>query len=190
MDNNSSLVSAAVSLVDFFEENNFPYMLAGSIAGIAWGDLNIGSDIEAFISVDSFEIPGFITAIKTKFDMLSSDPVRIINKTQSLSLEERTSGIRINLFFAVLPFEKKAIERAVELNFSSYMIKICTAEDFILSKIAQDPDFDMSSIQGIINNCNLKLDMDYLDLKVKELAGILGSEDIYTRYNEYLNAGY
>jgi hypothetical protein len=60
-------------------------------------------------------------------------------------------GIGIDIALGALPFEERAVERAVMIEMEpGASVKLCTPEDLIVMKAFADRDLDWNDIRGII----------------------------------------
>ena len=92
-----------------------------------------------------------------------------------------TEGIGIDIALGALPFEEKAIERAVLIEMEpGAAVKLCSPEDLIIMKAFADRDLDWNDIRGIlVRQGSSRLDWDHIIehltplCEAKEAPGIL-----------------
>jgi hypothetical protein len=89
-----------------------------------------------------------------------------------------------NLFWGVgsLPFERAAIRRARLMSVAGQRVRICTAEDLIITKIVSDRPRDREDVAGIIRTQGAGLDRGYLDPLIEGLAAEMGRPDLFDFY--------
>ena len=180
----SALENALTSLARFLGTENIGYMVIGGMANAVWGEVRATLDVDATIWVEDSEIENFVSALKTHYDPLVTDPRAFIAETRVLPLQTR-DGIRIDLIFGALPYEKDAIDRAVEISVADTPVKFCTAEDLILHKIISDRPRDLDDAHGIICRRRETLDLGYLDPRIQELSDALERPEIMLRWKKW-----
>ena len=122
---------ALVGLASVLEERNIPYMVIGGLANAVWGEPRATLDIEVTVWIEDREMARMIGELTSVFPALTADPVAFVGQTRVLPLES-DQGVRIDVIFGLLPFEREAIERAVPIAMAGAQVKFCTAEDLVL----------------------------------------------------------
>jgi len=95
---------------------------------------------------------------------------------------ETERGFRVDVIFGSLPFERAAIRRARLMSVAGQRVRICTAEDLIITKIVSDRPRDREDVAGIIRTQGVGLDRGYLDPLIEGLAAELGRPDLLDFY--------
>lgn len=119
------------------------------------------------------------------FRILPGDSLAFVRTTRVLPLETK-EGVRVDLIFGQLPYEERAIRRAVVHEPAGLGIRVCTAEDLIVHKIISDRAQDREDIRGIIQRRGAQLDRAYLDPIVEGLARELARPDLLAFYRACL----
>lgn len=168
------------------KEQNIPYMLIGGIANLIWGRPRLTRDLDIVVMCRQESIPGFLQQLDRSFRVLPRDPVSFVKETRVLPLIAK-DGTPIDLIFARLPYEEAAISRAVEIAFEGVKVRVCTAEDLIIHKVISERAIDREDVRGIISTQGARLDRDYLDPIIGELAGFFDRPEIWSYYLGCLN---
>lgn len=163
-----------------------PHMLIGGLAATVWGESRSTIDIDVTVWVEEQDIPRVVAAIVSTKDLspLPRDPAAFIRETRVLPLRG-LGGVRIDLVFGILPFEKSAIRRAVRRQVAGVEVPVCTAEDLILHKIISDRARDLEDIEGILRRRFRELDLRYLEPRIAELATLLEKAEIRARWRAW-----
>ena len=82
-------------------------------------------------------------------------------------------GVRIDVIFALLPFELDAIRRARDVSVAGWTVRVVTVEDLILMKIISERPRDVADAEALVRRRARDLDRDYLEPRVRELATAL-----------------
>ena len=94
-------------------------------------------------------------------------------------------NLRIDIIFGALPFEKDALDRAVEVKIGNSFIKICTAEDLILFKIISERSKDIEDVRSILRFQKENLDYIYLEPRIMELSDLLDRPGIRQKWDKW-----
>ena len=130
----TSQEQALVRLARQLSDLEVPYMVIGGVANAVWGEPRATLDIDVTLAAETSECSRLIEGLASEFTPLISDPQGFVEKTRVLPVQSRT-GVRVDLIFGLLPFEREAIARAVSVNVQGVEVAFCTAEDLILLKI-------------------------------------------------------
>lgn len=86
-------------------------------------------------------------------------------------MAEVAGGVRIDLIRAGLPYEEEAIRRARLLELGGARVRVASAEDLILHKLASERARDRGDVAGVIRRKRGALERTYLDPPGPELSG-------------------
>lgn len=173
-----------VDLAEFLARHRIDYMVIGGLANIVWGEPRATLDIDITIWVEEAEIPTVVRDFVGEFRGLTGDPVAFVRDTRVLPLES-AQGVRIDVVFGLLPFERDAIGRAVTVEIAGAAVRICTAEDLILMKIISERDRDLADAEKITSRRFRELDLDYIEPRIRELAELVGRAEIVGRWESW-----
>jgi hypothetical protein len=166
---------------------SLPYMVIGGMANAVWGVPRATLDVDVSVWVESSEISERIDALGQAFTILVPDPEAFVRETHVLPLKD-ARGVRIDVIFAMLPYEQQAIRRAVQRDVLDTKVSFCTAEDLVLHKIISDRPRDIDDVRQVLARQSATIDRSYLDPRVKELADVLEQPEIWHRYQSNLAA--
>jgi hypothetical protein len=153
-------------------ERRIPYMVVGGLANAVWGEPRATLDIDVTVWVEDRELARVIGELTSVFPALTTDPVDFVRKTRVLPLESG-EGIRVDVIFGLLPFEREAIERSVPMKMAGVQVSFCTAEDLVLMKIVSARERDLADAKAIVLRRLRDLDLGYLEPRIAELAAFL-----------------
>ena len=118
------------------------------------------------LTVDEANLAGAVTDLTAAFRPLVEDPLEFLRETRVLPLESE-EGVRIDVVFGLLPFEREAIARAVPIVVAGTPVRFCTAEDLILMKIISTREQDLADAEEVtVRRINL-LDLGYLEPRIR-----------------------
>lgn len=173
----NSLLQSLEIIVNWLEKKEIPYMVFGGIANSLYGNPRQTFDIDIKISLcTDRETTDLIDALRTIATVLPENPMKFITETNVLPITVK--GVRVDLVFARLPFEKDAIERSDVKQFLSFDIKVCRVEDFILQKVVSTRAKDWDDIAMVVCLQKETIDWDYLLSHCRQLAEFLSDSEI------------
>jgi predicted nucleotidyltransferase len=94
-------------------------------------------------------------------------------------------GVRIDVIFALLPFELDAIRRARDVPVAGRTVHVVSVEDLILMKIISERPRDAADVEALLRLRARELDRDYLEPRIRELATALEREEILDRWRRW-----
>lgn len=184
------LEEGLISLACFFNQRKIPYMIIGGVANIFWGVPRTTLDIDVTIQIKEKDYGSLIHDLKEEnYFIRTKQPLEFIRKKKVLPVD--TPGkMRVDLIFAALAYEMRAIRRARLEKVGGEKVRICSPEDLILHKIISERPQDQEDVRGIIRRLGeKKLDRTYLDPLIKGLASELVKPSMWSSYLEYLEQG-
>jgi Nucleotidyltransferase of unknown function (DUF6036) len=160
------------------------YAVVGGIANAVWGEPRATIDVDVTVAVDEDDLPTTVPAIARGFRVPVPDPVAFVQQTRVLPLDT-ADGVRIDVIFALLPFELDAIRRARDVTIADRTVHVVTPEDLILMKIISERPRDVADAEAIVRRRIADLDLAYLEPRIRELATALESDAILNRWRKW-----
>ncbi len=154
-----------------------PYMMVGGLANAVWGEPRATIDVDVTVWVDESALSGFIARLSETFRILVEHPLDFARQTRVVPLESR-EGVRVDVILGLLPFEREALERAVTVQIAGSPVRVVTAEDLIIMKIASTRPRDLDDARGVARRRRAELDLAYLEPRIAELAALLERPEI------------
>ena len=176
----NSLEETLVRLHRALEAAALPYMVIGGIANAQWGIPRATLDVDVTVWAEEAQLASAVEALCARFPPLTEEPLAFVRETRVLPLD--ISGVRADVLFGLLPYERSAIERAVERKVAGVPIRFCTAEDLILHKVISDRPRDLEDVRGILAAQRGKLDLGYLEPRIRKLSELLTRPSIWEAY--------
>ncbi|MGD1148670.1 MAG: DUF6036 family nucleotidyltransferase [Thermoanaerobaculaceae bacterium] len=176
--------SALLALAALLEKEHVPYMVIGGLANAVWGEPRATLDIDVTVWVDESGVAGAVDVLSKAFQVVAEDPLAFVKESRVLPLESE-HGVRLDVVFGLLPFERDAIARAVPIEIAGMSVRVCTPEDLILMKIISDRERDLADAEGVTLRRIRDLDLGYLEPRIRELADLLGKAEIIRRWESW-----
>ena len=179
----NALEQAVGSLARFLEEQHVPYMVIGGIANLVWGEPRSTLDVDASVLVEEATWPEFMKALRRSFHVIPKNPLGFLRDTHVLPVET-AEGVRIDLLWARLPYEHKAIARATMEEVAGCRVRVCRPEDLIIHKIVSDRSKDREDVRAIVRHQGSRLDRRYLNQAIRDLSRALDQPELLIFLNE------
>lgn len=178
----NALERAVGSLASFLEQRRVPYMLIGGIANLVWGEPRSTLDVDAAVLVEETAWPGLIAALRQQFRVIPKEALAFLRETHVLPIQTE-DGVRIDLVWARLPYEHKAIARATVEEVAGHHVRVCRPEDLIIYKIVSERPKDREDVRAIVRHQGPRLDRRYLTQNVRSLSQALDQPELLTFLN-------
>ncbi|MGQ9780318.1 MAG: nucleotidyl transferase AbiEii/AbiGii toxin family protein [Bacillota bacterium] len=172
------LVATLKALTEVLGRLGARYMIIGGLANMVWGTTRFTADIDLVLALSEEAVPELAAKLaEAGFSVLVPEPGEFVEQTRVLPVRS-PKGLRVDLIFALLPFEHRAIARAVPISFGEVEVPCCTAEDLIILKAVSERPKDREDIRGILARMGTKLDVGYLLPIIREMAALLERPDL------------
>ena len=176
------LERAVSALARCLEERRVPYMVIGGIANLVWGEPRSTLDVDASVLVEQSAWPTLIAELRKTFHVIPKHPLAFLRDTHVLPVET-SDGVRIDLIWARLPYEHKAIARATVEDVAHQRVRVCRPEDLIIHKITFDRPKDREDVRAIVRHQGSRLDRRYLNQVIRNLSRALDQPELLAFLN-------
>lgn len=188
-----ALADVVLRLADVCEQLAIPYAIGGAVATSFWGVPRTTQDADCLVAVPSVAYQRLADALNANgFEIeqpTGPQPVTVValleqvRRDAFMTLSCRATSAE--LFVPVVPLQESALKRAVGRLFHGRTIRITTAEDLILLKMAFHRQKDLQDIKGILHIQKGHLDMTYLrkwSVEMLEPTAIQELDDLIATY--------
>ena len=180
----TALEGALLEVASALESLSIPYMLIGGLAVSLWGEARATLDADVLIWVEPDCIGRTVADLQARLAVDPRDPVAFVRDTRVLPARS-SQGVRIDIVFGVLPWEKEAIARAPAKQIAGKTIRVASVEDLILMKIASDRSKDNEDAVALLRRHAGSLDRQYLQPLLAELSQSLSRPDILETFRKH-----
>ena len=187
------LADVVLRLVDVCEQLAIPYAIGGAIATSFWGVPRTTQDADCLVAVPSVVYQRLSDALNLRgFEIeqpSGPQPVTVaalveqVRRDKYMTLSCRATSVE--LFVPVVPLQHSILERAVGRLFHGRTIRVTTAEDLILLKMAFHRQKDLQDIKGILHVQKGQLDIPYVrrwSAEMLEPAAIRELDELIATY--------
>jgi hypothetical protein len=175
------LIEAALEIQEVCRANNWAFAVIGAMAVLRWGEPRATQDVDLTILTGLGGEQDFIDALRKKF------APRYLGAEQ-LALEARIllltagNGTPIDVSFAWLPWEQRAIENASDFAFKPrQVLRTLSLNDLVVYKAASDRPRDGADLQGIVARHEPQIDWNYVREQLGEVCELLESDEPQSR---------
>ena len=171
------LEAALVEVGAALDSLSVPHVLIGGLAVSLWGEPRATLDLDLLVWVERQDLESSIAGLCGRLRALPGDPVAFVRQTQVLPVET-SQGVRADLIFARLPYERQAIGRGCPKQVASQTVRVASVEDLVLMKLVSERQRDIDDARRLLRRYKGKLDSSYLEPRLVELAEALARPDI------------
>lgn len=176
----TSLIPALRAFCSLLEKSKVRGMVIGGVAASLLGRPRLTADVDATILLEDAEIDRFLTLAQTcGLTSRIADPVGFARRSAMILLEHGASGVPVDVAQGQLPFERKALSRAVRWTIGDLAIRLPTPEDLVVMKAVSHRPQDIEDIRGIVS-VHPKLDVRYIRKQVQEFARVMEMPELWT----------
>jgi predicted nucleotidyltransferase len=165
-----ALADVVLRVADVCEELAISYAIGGAVAVSFWGVPRTTQDADCLVAVPAVAYQRLADALNARGFQVEQtsgpQPVTVValleqvRRDKFMTLSCRATSVE--LFVPVVPLQQSVLERAMGKMFHGRTIKISTAEDLILLKMAFHRQKDLQDIKGILHVQQGHLDVPYL----------------------------
>jgi hypothetical protein len=188
------LIGLIEDLADAFDRLGLAYAVGGAIANNYWGIVRATVDVDCLVAIPALQYQNFVdelTALSTAIrDAAGSDsPVTVAALREQFSRRHLCQlicrSITVELFTPVIPLQHEILRRAVPVPLENRDVKITTAEDLILLKMAFHREKDLGDVRGILRVQRGGLDEDYLRTWAGQMLEDVVQQELETLITEF-----
>ena len=165
MDIKETLIDQLKKIVQFLNKQKIDYALVGGLAFSALVEPRATMDIDIIIMIKEEHLSGFENLLKDEFASIIThkEPMhfnlmkiwRVIN-----FIDDRE--MIFDFILAEAEYHRNVIERAFEIDFFEFKLKVITLEDLILFKNCAKRTQDLADLDKICKTFDDEIDHEYL----------------------------
>lgn len=165
-----NLADVVVGLAALFERLGIPYAFGGALATSFWGIPRTTQDADCLIAVPAIAYQRLADALAAEGFLIDEPdgtrPVTVADLRKQVAergfMNLVCQSTTVELFVPLVPLQHDILERATSLPFAGRAIRVTTAEDLILLKMAFHRQKDLMDIKGILHVQQGRLDVGYV----------------------------
>jgi len=156
-----TLENVFIKVVNFLEENKYPYLIIGGIAAGVLGEPRVTGDIDINIKIKKDSVGNFLTDVENAgFTFERNDVNKRVKETGTFKIY--CQDFHIDFIISSTKFEESALKRHKKIKIFGIEANFPTPEDLILFKIIPARPMDKIDIENIVGRHRDKLDKKYL----------------------------
>ncbi|MEX2458534.1 MAG: DUF6036 family nucleotidyltransferase [Actinomycetota bacterium] len=153
-----TLTDALLAVHAILEDANVPHALCGGLAANLYRDeVRATSDVDLAVAVG----PARLVALVETFDAAGWRAEAYWKRGDQLRLS-RQDLPRVDCIVATTEYERSAIDRAVPFKLEGADLRVLTAEDLVVFKLAAGRARDYEAVAAVINAMGRRLDVEYV----------------------------
>lgn len=181
----TDLEQAVVEVSLFLQEQQIPHMLIGGLAVSRWQEPRATLDADFSLWVEPQHRIALADRLLARFSSSVSEPLPLLARTNVLPV--LASGVRVDLVFALLPFERAMLARALPQHVGHSRVPVASLEDLVFMKIISERPKDLDDALRLIRRHRASVDQAYLTPLLEEIAAALDRPEIFALYRDALS---
>jgi hypothetical protein len=126
-------------------------MVIGGQAVLHYGEPRLTKDIDMTLGADVDALPTVLACIRgIGLSVLVDDIQAFAREKGVLPCQDAASGLRVDLIFSSIPYERQAIARAVKKDIGGTAISIATLEDTVIHKLVANRPRDIEDVTSML----------------------------------------
>jgi predicted nucleotidyltransferase len=170
------LEKTLLKITRILDKNKIPYMLIGGYAMVIHGFPRFTQDLDISLGVDVESINEVLKAVKAEYKTIVKHPVAFAKDTNVLLLQDIETGIRIDLVFTFIDFERKAIGEADIIELKGHKIRNVSIENLIVYKILAGRERDKEDVEMMLTDKIKSVDTGKISDIIKQMSAILQND--------------
>jgi hypothetical protein len=139
--------------------------------------------VDVTLWVEPENLQPVITELARHLTILPKDPLSFVKRTRVLPVTG-SHKVKIDLIFAALPAERSMIDRAQPKEIGGKPVMVASVEDLVFMKLLSERAKDIEDSRLLLRRFRTRIDRNYLEPRLKELADGLARPDILAIYHE------
>ncbi|MBD3616687.1 MAG: nucleotidyl transferase AbiEii/AbiGii toxin family protein [Gracilimonas sp.] len=148
------------------------------------GEARFTEDIDIILGVDNDDLSRILNIVSGDFQVRTKNPEKFVNQTNVLPLRETDSGIKVDLIFSFIEFEREAIRNAEIVKIEGNEVRIVKAEDLIIYKLLAGRPKDLEDAKNVLQLNETKIDLKKIDHSINEISEMMGNDSVIRKWNE------
>lgn len=165
-----------VKITSLLENNHVPYMIIGGYAVSIHGEPRMTQDIDVTLGVDSGFFPQLKSFLTNGFEFVNANPEQFAAETNVVLIRDKGNGIRVDLIFSFIPFERIAINEAIEFNIGQQVVKVASPENLIIYKLLSSRPRDVEDARNVYLCNKTEIDTETISSRLADLSGWLQND--------------
>lgn len=165
-----SPIEALIEFSKILVQCEIPYLVGGSYASGVHGEYRVTNNIDFLCNISNSKIGPLLGSLSKDFLVDEVAMKDAISTGRSFNIFYDPTFTKIDVFTRITPYRREQLLQAIELNLPGRVetIRICSAEDIVISKLAwyklgnQTSERQWRDIQGVIKVQGSRLNFEYL----------------------------
>lgn len=166
-------------LAQALAERSVPFMVIGGQAVLVHGEPRLTQDIDVTVGVDVDRLPDILAALDSaELVPLPAEVADFVQETMVLPASDPATRLRVDLVFSHTPYERGAVERAIQVEVAGVQVPFASAEDLLLHKLFAGRPRDLEDAAGVVRRKGRHLDWGYIRRWAADFSRVPGREQM------------
>jgi hypothetical protein len=165
------LIRLIEDLAGAFDRLGLQYAVGGAIATNYWGIVRTTVDADCLVAIPALKYQAMVDELRSLGATIrdpggAESPVSVADLREQVQSQHfcrlACRSIPVELFTPAVPLQHEILRRALPLPLENREVRVTTAEDLILLKMAFHRGKDVGDVRGILRVQQDRLDLDYV----------------------------
>ena len=156
----------------------------GGLAVAVWGEPRVTKDVDLRVLLSRDQADLLIKTLLPDFNFDEGDPIAKLQQSGFIFSHDAT-GVRVDFLLADLGFDRVIVERASHIEpIAGWPIKVCSAEDLIVSKLITLRPRDEEDARLVIRRQHKNLDDAHIEYWLQSFEQLLDDSTLLNHYRQ------
>ncbi len=178
---------AAETLQQLLRERGWGFCFIGGLAVQHWGEPRVTRDVDVTLLTGFGNEEPFVRALLTRFQPRVAE-ADFWDKAlrHRVALLQHPNGVGVDVALGALPFEERAVQRAVDVTFlGDWKLRLCSAEDLVVMKSFASRERDWLDVKTILIRRGRELDWSLILTELRPLAELKEAPEIMEQLERF-----
>lgn len=178
---------AAETLQQLLRERGWGFCFIGGLAVQHWGEPRVTRDVDVTLLTGFGGEEPFVRALLTRFQPRVAEPDFWDKALRyRVALLQHPNGVGVDVALGALPFEERAVKRAVEVTFlGDWKLRLCSVEDLVVMKSFASRERDWLDVKTILIRRGRELDWSLILTELRPLAELKEAPEIVEQLERF-----
>lgn len=184
------LFQVAADLQKELDERGITFCFIGGVPLQRWGEIRHTNDVDLTIFCELGDEPDLYTELRSFLVSRVEKPEEVYQLGRMYPARSE-SGKQIDISIGFTPYERRMMERAVDVDFGvDVPLRCCSAEDLVITKTIAGRGQDWVDLGRIIQRTGMKMDWDLVWAELEPLLKMTHEEERLPRLKKMVDEEY
>jgi hypothetical protein len=172
---------------NWIRDTGTPAIVIGGVAASLLGKPRLTNDVDWTANVDESNVESFIKAAESHgITPLIKDAAKFAEISSIIPFIHRASNVKVDVAFALAPFELAAIQRGKWVSLRGYNLPLAAPDDLLIMKAVAHRPKDHLDVHELLLEKFDAINFRYVRKWIKDYAKAMESPGILSDFNKHV----